>query len=210
MPDRVVVAAAVEGITDEALLKRVCTYVGAQLDTVYGKTGKSGVLRSLRGYNNSARFRHWIVILDLDSDADCAPSALRQWLSDPSPLMCLRLAVRELEAWILSDPERVAEFLRVHAGRIPQNPSTLPDPKESLISLARLSRRSDIREDIVPRQGSGQRVGPAYASRIIEFLQDERSGWRPEVAETNSSSLRGCVSAVRRLISLPYPPAQQA
>lgn len=201
------ITAAVEGITDEAVLKRLCNYVGAQTARVYGKNGKQHILSRISGYNNSARYRHWAVLLDLDTDAACAAAILHAWLPTPSPLMCLRVAVRELEAWILSDAERVAQFLGVSQRRIPTNPDLLPDPKGTVVSLAQASRRSDIRDDMVPRPGSGQRVGPAYASRLIEFVQDIGTGWRPEVAEQNSDSLKRCVAAIRNLTAKPFPGA---
>ena len=121
--------------------------------------------------------------------------------------MCFRVAVRELEAWILSDSERVADFLGVSPGRVPANPDLLTDPKATMVGLAQASRRNDIRQDMVPRPGSGQRVGPAYASRIIEFVQDTGGGWRPDIAERNSDSLRRCVAAIRRLVTQPFPTA---
>lgn len=201
----VFVTAAVEGITDEALLRRICEYAGAFTATVYGKRGKHALLRNLAGYNNSARFRHWVVLLDLDNDGDCAPAVLPRWLPHPARLMSLRVAVRELEAWVLSDSERIAQFLGINQGHVPPDPALLSDPKATLVSLARKSRRSDIRDDLVPRPGSGQAVGPAYASRLIEFVQDRDSGWRPDVAEVHSDSLRRCVDAIRELIASPFP-----
>jgi hypothetical protein len=36
-----------------------------------------------------------------------------------------------------------------------------------VVELARYSRRRDIREDMVPRPGSGRSVGAAYTSRLI-------------------------------------------
>jgi hypothetical protein len=202
-----VVTGAVEGIIDEALLRRICEHVGTQAGTVYGKSGKIYLLQRLPGYNNSARHRHWAVLLDLDNDGACAPEILPVWLPLPSALMALRVAVRELEAWILADQERIAGYLAVRPAEVPANSDVLDHPKEFVIELARRSRRSDIREDIVPRPGSGQSVGPAYASRMIEFLHGREDGWRPEIAARSSDSLRRCLEALQRLSILPYPKA---
>lgn len=203
----VVITGAVEGIVDEVALRRICTYSGASLGNVYGRSGKSYILSRLAGYNNSARFRHWVVLLDLDGDAVCAPEILPNWLPDPSPLMRLRIAIREVEAWILADSERLAAFLAVPIRGIPSNPDSIIDPKLAVVNLARKSRRRAIREDMVPRIGSGQPVGPAYVSRMIEFLQDSDSGWRPDVASANSDSLRRCVDAVTELSNTGFPQA---
>jgi hypothetical protein len=109
----VTLTAAVEGLTDEALLRRVCSFAGTIVGHVYGRTGKSYILERLNGYNHSARFRHWVVLLDLDNDGQCAPEVVRRWLPAPSRLIRLRVAVRELEAWLLADPDRLCRFLGV-------------------------------------------------------------------------------------------------
>ena len=206
MPNTVVITAAVEGLTDEALLKRLCSFLGASAGQVYGKCGKPYILARLNGYNYSARFRHWVVLLDLDNDAACVPRVLPLWLPQPARLMRLRVVVRELEAWLLADPDRISKFLSVPAAEIPADPDTVPDPKLTMVELARKSRRKAIREDMVPHAGSGQPVGPAYTSRIIEFIQHADVGWRPGVAAVNSDSLRRCVSAISHLIAQGFDP----
>jgi hypothetical protein len=121
--------------------------------------------------------------------------------------MSLRIAVRELEAWLLADPERISGYLGVSVAEIPTDPDSIPDPKHLIVELARKSRRRAIREDMVPIVGSGQPVGPAYTSRMIEFIQNAESGWRPDVAAHNSDSLQRCISAISRLVKEPFNPA---
>src|ERR1700690_163162 len=200
MPDPIVLTAAVEGLVDEVLVRRVCSFLGAKISQVYGRQGKQHVLVRLAGYNHSARFRHWLILLDLDNDAECAPEAIAHWLPAPSPLMCLRVAVREVESWLLADSERIARFLSISPAIVPADPDSLPDPKRTLVGLAARSRRRAIREDMVPVAGSGQAVGPAYTARLIEFIQNGSSGWRPEVTAKNSQSLTRCVSSISALI----------
>jgi len=195
----VVLTAAVEGLVDEVLLKRICSSVGASVGQVYGRYGKSYILTKLHGYNHSAQFRHWVVLVDLDDDGACVPEVLTRWLPTPSRLMRLRVAVRELESWLLADTERIAKFLGVSVAEIPADPDSVPDPKRLMVQLARSSRRRAIREDMVPNIGSGQQAGPAYTSRMIEFIQSVESGWRPDVAAGNSDSLRRCISAISNL-----------
>lgn len=197
MASQTVLSAAVEGLPDEAILWKICTVLGLHLGTVYGRTGKNFILNKLNAYNNSARFRHWVVLLDLDTDFPCAGLAIRTWLENPSPLMCLRVAVREIESWLLADSERIASFLRIRQSLVPRNPDDLDDPKLALINLARRSVSRAIREDMVPRDGAGQSEGPAYTSRIVQFARAD-SGWRPEIAAQFSPSLARCLVALRR------------
>ena len=109
--------------------------------------------------------------------------------------MCFRLAVRAIESWLLADAEQLAAFLRVSSAKIPVNPDGEHDPKMTLVNLARYSTKKNIREDMVPREGSGGKVGPGYVGRVIEFAQL----WRPEVAAERSDSLRRCLAALETL-----------
>jgi hypothetical protein len=199
---RPVVTAAVEGDLDEALLRRILDHVGMSVRAVYGRKGKRFLLQSINGYNNAARYAPWIVLVDLDRDCDCAPPCAQKWLARPSTQMCFRVAVRAIEAWLLADRERLAQLLGVNAAWLPTNPDCLHDPKRELIDLARRSRRRAIRDDLVPRQGSGRSVGPLYTTRMIEFLQNDTSGWRLDQALRASESLARCVLRLRNLAEI--------
>ncbi len=194
-----VVQASVEGVTDEAVVRRLIEHAGAQVGTVYGKEGKPALRQRVSGYNNAARWSPWVILVDLDRDADCAPPLCARWLPEPAPMMCFRVAVRAVEAWLLADADEMARFLGVSRTRLPDDPERLDDPKRTMVDLARRSRRRAIREDLVPRPGSGRPVGAAYASRLIEFTE---SGWRPNVAAGRSDSLRRAIACVERLIHL--------
>ena len=167
---------------------------------IYGKNGKSFLRQRIQSYNQAAFYSPWIILTDLNHDAECAPALRTLWLPDPAPNMFFRIAVREIEAWLLGDQERIAAFLSVALSKIPENPERLDDPKQFMIGLAANSRRREIREDMMPRPGSGRKIGPAYSSRLIEFATDRQSGWRPEVAARNSDSLNRCLRGLRNLL----------
>jgi len=116
---------------------------------------------------------------------------------DPAPYLCFRVAVREVEAWLMADAATLASFLGVVRNRIPPNPEQLDDPKTETVNLARRSQRRAIRKDMVPRAGSGRSVGPAYASRLIEYV---RTSWRPEAASEQSQSLRRAIACLRQMM----------
>lgn len=190
------ISIAVEGVTDEAVAKRLIRHIGARAGNAYGKQGKQFLRDKMIGFNQAAKHSPWLIIVDLDTDFDCAPPLRRQWLPDPSIRMCFRVAVREVEAWLLADAKRIAAFLDVGWNKVPTNPESLPDPKAEMVRLARASRRREIREDMVPREGSGLKVGPAYSSRLIEFT---KSHWCPDVAAERSESLRRAIRSLRML-----------
>jgi len=190
------ISAAVEGLLDEAVAQRLIRLVGATLGPVYGKNGKAGLLQKLDGYNNDARYRPWLVLVDLNGDNPCAPPARNGWLPQPAPRMCFRIAVREVEAWLLADRESIARFLRVRSALIPREPEQIEDPKRTVVGIARKSRSQSVRTDMVPRPGSVRTVGPAYTSRMIEFVLNH---WHPEDAILAAPSLEGAVRCLRRI-----------
>lgn len=191
-----VISAAVEGVTDEAMARRLIVHVGAQAGPVYGKNGKRQLRQRIRGYNNAARHAPWLVLVDLDREEDCAPPLRAAWLPTPAPRLCFRVAVRSVEAWIMADAEAIAAFLGVARSKVPADPDGLLAPKQALVNLARNSRRRTIREDMVPRAEGGRTVGPAYTSRLIEFLSNR---WNPADASARSDSLRRAVMCLENL-----------
>jgi len=200
MTNPVVISAAVEGILDEVVLRRLIEGLGALPGSVYGKNGKSFLLEKLNAYNQAARFFPWVILIDLDHDDDCAPPYQKSCLPHPAPYMCFRVAVREIEAWLLADRESLAKFLSVGASRIPHDPENLNRPKSTMVEIARHSRRRDVRENMVPRAGSGRKIGPAYTSLLIEFARNPEHGWRPSVAAKSSDSLDRCMRRLEQLI----------
>ena len=189
----------VEGDVDEAVVCRVCDHVGVPVAAVYGKRGKDHIIDRLHNYNQAANFSPWLVVVDLDHDSDCAPDFVKAKLGTPSHGMCFRIAVRAIESWLLADAEQLAAFLHTRPTRFPTNPDHENDPKLTLIQLARRSTRKAIRNDMVPRTGSGRQVGIGYVGLITEFVTEKDVGWRPEVAMEHSDSLRRCIEALHTL-----------
>ena len=147
-----IISGAVEGTVDEAVIRRLIHDAGATPGPIYGRMGKGPLLKRLAGYNAAARFQPWIVLLDMDSDYSCAPPARREWLPDPAEHMCFRIAVREVETWLLADVERMARFLAVSRAIVPSRPDEDADPKARIVWLAGRSRSRPIRVDMVPGQ----------------------------------------------------------
>lgn len=176
-------------------MRRLLDMVGLEMGDVHGLRGKNLLDQRLRGYNNAARFAPWVVVRDLNRDAPCASALVQQLLPTPAPGMCLRIAVRSAEAWLLADREEISRFLSVSPARVPVAPDMALDPKRLLVDLARRSRRRAIREDVVPPPGTSGVVGPGYSGRIIEFAS---KSWRPHVAARQSRSLSRSIQALRR------------
>jgi len=132
-----VLQGAVEGSVDEALLRRLLVETGHQASAIYGLTGKDGLLKRLDAYNAAARISPWVVLIDLNGDARCAPPFVAQHLPVPSEYMTFRVAVREAEAWLLADRRTFAGFLGVSQARLPRDPEAVADPKEEVEFITR-------------------------------------------------------------------------
>ncbi len=142
------------------------------------------------------------MLTDLDQ-CPCASALITDWMGNVRRhhKLLLRVAVREVEAWLLADPQPLANFLNVSASRIPTAPDQLPDPKRTLVQLARRSRTRSIRMDIAPAEGSTATQGPNYNGALRPFVENE---WNPQQARISSPSLDRAIRAIYALHTV-YP-----
>lgn len=89
---------AVEGRTDLVVLKKLLGFLETGVFDDFSKGGKAELLKKLDGYNKDANRVPWLVVLDLDQDAKCAPDYLRRILPTPGSKMLLRIAVHSVES----------------------------------------------------------------------------------------------------------------
>jgi hypothetical protein len=186
---------AIEDELSEAVLRRLLnnTDKGYAVGVAYGRTGFGYLRKTIPGWNRAARGRPFVVLTDLDSH-DCAPVLIRDWLREPQhPNPVLRVAVREVEAWLLADRTNLARYLGVPERQMPSEPDSLLDPKGFLISLAARSRSKVIKTRIAPRTGSTAKQGPDYNAALSKFV---RSAWDIERASSCSASLARSVAAL--------------
>ena len=188
----------VEGDTDLPVVRHLAEDAGFEIRAEIDCGGKSRLDAELPGYNAAAKGSPWFVLRDLDEDAACAVELLRSFDLVVSDWMCLRIAVRELEAWLLADIEGLAQFMRVSQHLFPENPDLEADPTRTLVSLARRSRSREVQRWMVPKAGSSVQVGPAYEAKIIEFGVRH---WNLERACKRSQSLLKARTALRELAS---------
>lgn len=191
------VTIAVEGPVDEAVVRRVLEELRVEAGPVHIKRGKERLRARISAYNHAARLAPWVVLVDLDQETPCAPALVAKWLPEPSGGMCFRVAVHQVEAWLLGDREGIARFMRVDRSRVPPEPELLPDAKQVMIDLARLSTSREIQRQMVPARDSEARVGPVYTAMLIEFASGV---WNPQRAAEVCPSLSRFLNAVRRCV----------
>jgi len=196
MSDETPIHLVVEDALSEAVLKRLLTHADRDFAAghCYGKSGFGYIRRNLRRFNQAARSAAYLVLTDLDREK-CPPILLRDWLGAPRhPNLLFRIAVREVEAWLMADRQGFAGFLKISPIAIPVSVETLPDPKRTLVNLARKSRSAIIRKAIVPTAGWTATQGPDYNGALIHFVQ---SVWDVDRASAQSDSLYRTIRAIQ-------------
>ena len=152
--------------------------------------GNSYLQRKAPSYNQAAHQECGVFMLtDLDSPNICPSTLIRSWVKGRlNRRFFLRIAVMEIESWIMADRQAVSEFLGIPTNRIPQNTDKINSPKEFLVSLARKSKNTRLREVLVPGQNDKTaKIGREYNSRLSQFVQEH---WDLERAATASPSLK--------------------
>jgi len=185
----------VEDTLSETVFAKLLEHSGKPyvLGACYRKGGFGYIKKNISGFNRAARGRPFFVLTDLDQ-YECAPDLIREWLQEPMTAnFVFRVAVREVEAWLLADRDGIADFLGVSVQSIPLDAEDIDDPKLLIIQLGRTSRRRDIRADIAPPTGSTAKQGPDYNARLQSFVM---TTWSVDAACSRSDSL---FRAVRRL-----------
>jgi hypothetical protein len=179
---------ATEDELSEAVLRRLLRFVGRgyEIGVAYRRGGYGYLRRTVRGWNRAARGIPFIVLTDLDQHA-CPTALIDGWLNEPKHCNLLfRVAVREVEAWLLADPGCLARYLVVRESWVPNDPERLLDPKGALIDLARESRSATVRDRIVPKRGGSAKQGPDYNGCLVQFVA---SHWEIKSAAAQSPSL---------------------
>jgi hypothetical protein len=187
---------AAEDALSEAVIRKIVSTSGRRflIGASFVRGGYGYLKNKIGGFNNAAKAAPFFVLTDLDQ-AECAPILMRSWLTVPQhPNLLFRVAVKEVESWLMADRSSFSAYLKIDVRKVPHNPDSVDDPKRLLLDLTRTSPRKDIRNDIVPPQGSQRKLGPNYNARLIAFVFEH---WEPERAQSNSESLERTIRQIK-------------
>jgi hypothetical protein len=186
---------AAEGTLDEAVLRRMLQRASSAycFGVCHGKRGKGFLQQNAHRFNLAARNVPFAIIADLDREP-CAPQLIQSWLPNGRNTgLLLRIAVREVEAWLMADRANLASFLGIRQDLVPAYPDTCADPKAALVEMAKRSRKRWVKEDIVPAVNSTARVGKNYLGRMVDYVNRH---WRLNAAtRARSPSLDTAMAA---------------
>jgi hypothetical protein len=187
---------AVEDVLSELVLRRLLVESGRNysIGSVHIKGGFGYLRNTIKGWNSAAKSIPILVLTDLDSE-ECAPTLIDNWLPvGRNPNLIFRVAVKEVEAWLLADYESLGTYLKLRSTRIIDDPEGLLDPKATLIALARASRSSELRKRLVPRRGSTAKQGPDYNACLATYVKES---WDINVASQRAQSLEKTLQRLR-------------
>jgi hypothetical protein len=189
----------VEDLLSEAIARRLLSIAEDRMvvATVKIAGGYGEIGKRISAYNRAAKAVPFFILADLDRDKGaCAPQLRKAWLPHgTNPLLLFRIAVPQVEAWLLADQEGVATFLGIAPDLVPLAPEALPDPKATLIKLAKHSPKAFLRRALLPAPGSDARLGPGYNIQLSRFAQ---STWNLSRARRASVSLDRAIKALDR------------
>ncbi|MBN1943796.1 MAG: hypothetical protein JW849_10935 [Phycisphaerae bacterium] len=166
------------------------------------KTGGCSALKSrCPSFVNMAKGGLYTVSLaDLDKEP-CAGALIRQWfkIPDKQPIslpkeLIFRVAIREIESWIIADHNAWARFIGIPASNFSVTPDELRDPKLHLLNVIKRKGRKKFHKDMLPRGTAS--IGPLYNEKMCEFIQNK---WNPERAQKNSPSLKRAIHAINNI-----------
>lgn len=197
---------AVEDDLSDAVVRRLLNHVRRRFEVraryplptlphLHPELSGHGYLRAnVQAFNNAAAENPHLLLTDLDM-AGCAPELIQEWLGGAAhPNFIIRVAVREVEAWLLADANSMAGFLNLNSGDIPANVESVAEAKEEIVRLARLSPNAEIQNNLVPRPGSTATTGRLFTRSLIGYVRDL---WDVNAAAANADSLARALRALR-------------
>ncbi len=192
---------AVEDALSEAVLRRVLADrpVRYEVGAVYSRGGSGYLRRQTPAFNNAAKAGPFILLTDLDRH-ECPSELVTTWLAGRTKhhSFLFRVAVREVESWLLGDMARLRLFLHLKTASVVTPPEDLLDPKQVLLRLSLGCRVRRVRDAIVWRDSKSGRLfqGPDYNGTLAEFVAKY---WSPPAARSTCPSLERLFSALASL-----------
>ena len=185
----------------ERLIREYST--GVDRLTVIDTQGNIELRRRLPDLNQIAMYAGDVLVLtDLDRPQGCPAELVREWtrrIPDRAPNLLIRVAVLEIEAWVMADRAEFANWLGIPLAIVPRNPEGEDDAKRTLIELARRSPKRNLRDRLIHSLRNGLYT-PAtdYNILLSDFVE---ISWRPEYARRTVPSLDRAIARISNIPS---------
>lgn len=172
----------------EAVMTKILMQFSDKYEIHHSYPGQGfGYLKTnIKGFNQASIVHPHFMLTDLDR-YECPMALIDDWIDfELADNFIFRIAVCEVESWVLADREALSRYFNVSLTNFPYKPDLEPDPKKTLIQLAKRSNKREIREGIVPINHNAT-IGPNYNGCLSEFVF---KFWSLERAILNSESLK--------------------
>jgi len=195
---------AFEDQLSEFVIRKLFSHLSLNFQIVclnknYSRTGFGYIKDSINKWNSADDSLLFFVLTDLDK-YNCAPELIQGWIKNPiRSNLFFRVAVREVEAWLLADDDNFSKYTGLDFDFIEKETrdvEKITDPKEKLLSLVKRSKKRELITDIVREESSQLKQGPAYNTRLQEYLDHH---WDINKARLKSDSLDRALKALEQL-----------
>ena len=111
---------AVEDELSEAISTKILNSFDIEIGTVLREGGNTYLRQKAPELNRSASGMDVFLLTDLNSSEDCPPGLIHSWIKGSiNPRFFFRVAVMEVESWLMADRTGFASFLSIPIHRIP-------------------------------------------------------------------------------------------
>jgi hypothetical protein len=181
---------AVEDALSEWVARRILSEQNVEyaIGLVFQRGGFGYLKKNVNSFNNAAKGCPFLLLTDLDEHS-CAPELITNWLMQPlHKHLLFRVAVREVESWLLGDVKGLFAFLRLKKQLSISNPEDLRNPKQELLKYALMCPVRNIRDALAWRDDRTGLIhqGPDYNGTLGNFV---RKHWDVSVARKHCNSL---------------------
>lgn len=193
---------ATEDVPSEHVARKLVETANMQVARNFGLRGKTYLEKNFSKFVNLAMREPVLLIADFDratSQIHCPSQLIEKWLDGrarPVGLLA-RVAVQEVESWLLADIEAFRSFFGVSIN-VPTSCDEINDPKSFLLNAAK-KKRKFFREGFVRSDGGKISPGIAYNQMLSEWITQE---WSPQRASERSPSLKRAMSRLSDLQEL--------
>lgn len=147
--------------------------------------GFGKIKKNINKYNKASHHMPYFILTDLDRKS-CPLKLIKDWFDgDPNPNLIFRIAIPEVESWLIADIEGFQKFTHSQY-TLPKHADNIEDGKDFIFKIIRKSTNKKLKKEIIPQIGSDAKIGIGYNSSLCEFVS---SSWNPDQARFNSPSL---------------------
>jgi hypothetical protein len=187
---------AFEDILSEAVITRILSrfFPEARIARRFHGRGSGYLKLHLQAFVNGSRHIPYFVLIDSDRES-CAKKFLTTLIKDKPPRQCmLRIAVHEVESWLLADFNNLLKSLKIQSGKcFYNNTDEIERPKEYILKIIDRGAPEVIKKSLIHASCGGATQGPGYNSFMVRFAMEQ---WNIDAALYHSESLKRAVECI--------------